>query len=100
MTYRAMTWTEKVLANHDDEQYGYDCYFAGVREVERSKWWFAWERFADSMQSLTERIENSSIPDENLLDTRDRIRDYGPRAEDTGSAATYGRNRGNDSRLR
>jgi hypothetical protein len=85
---RAMNWGEKLLANHADEQYATDCYFRGRWEVEASKWWYAWERFADSMRSLTVRIENNSLQDANPLDTRERIREYGPNA-DRGSAIEW-----------
>jgi hypothetical protein len=85
---RAMNSNEKVLADHDDEQYWLDYYFRGRKEVEDSKWWYAWERFADGMRVLTHSVEDQAESFTNPLDTRDRIREYGPTA-DEGSAAEW-----------
>jgi hypothetical protein len=85
---RPMNWVEKLLQDHADEQYGYDCHFRGCKEVEKSKWWYAWERFADAMQTLTLRVEEESEYFAEPLDTRARIRDYGPNA-DRGSAIEW-----------
>lgn len=74
---RPMNWAEKTLADHADKQYADDVLFAGCREVDRSKWWYAWERFADQMRSLIGRISELSETDAKPLDTRDRIREYG-----------------------
>ena len=95
---RPMDWAEKLLADHDDEWYGYSVHFEGVRQVEASKWWYAWERFADAMQTLILRVQDEPEYFAKPLDTRERIRENGPSA-DRGSA-TSGRNRGNDSGLR
>jgi len=78
MTHRPMNWVEKTLADHADIQHGYDVHFQGCKEVEQSKRWYAWERFADAMQSLTLRVQNSPEQLAYQLDTRDRIREYGP----------------------